>query len=50
MTVNIVKDTHSDEYTDVYNRVMSMYDNDNFNDAALADLIGKLSAGEDINY
>jgi len=48
-TINIKKATHSQEYTDMYNRVMAKYDDTSFTDNDLQGLLNTLTNGQDIN-
>ena len=47
-TVVLKKETHSQEYTDTYNKVMQLYDNDKFSTADLEDLLNQIDSGKDI--
>lgn len=47
-TVVLKKETHSQEYTDTYNKVIQLYDNDKFSTADLEDLLNQIDSGKDI--
>jgi hypothetical protein len=48
-TMTIKKASHSQAYTDMYNRIMAKYDDNSFTDADLQQLLDTLTNGQDIN-
>lgn len=47
-TVVLKKETHSQEYTETYNKVIQLYDNDKFSITDLEDLLNQVESGKDI--
>lgn len=44
-TVHIKKGSHSQEYTDIYNKIIAKYDDTKYSDADLQVLLNKLARG-----
>lgn len=47
-TIVLKKETHSQEYTEAYNKVMQLYDNDKFSNTDLENLLKQVDSGKDI--
>ena len=49
VTMHVSEISHSQEYTDIYNKVIAKFDDDKYSDADLATILADLLETEEIN-